>query len=363
MDFNIYEYKSIKIMKYIKSYQSYKDQKINEEFVGKLIKGSLGKLFQAFSAPFKDLVNDIKKSFKEDDPNSIKGIVMTNLNQAIDSAQKMIRDKSITNKSDVSNIMNTLITTLTDLANNIGKDFSSAIPDKLKASAASEIAKAILIGSEEAGWKGIIGYLNDKNYKYSKPKYEQSVNAVQNPDELKKAQNVAFTFLDNFQKDISNQLNTGMSEEEMKKIYNESVERGGGAAKFDFDKLEEFRNKKIKVKYKMKGYDNNKAPQLQANKIGEKLIEEIDKSKESLIFIGKNNERIEKNFSDILGPVEGQEKKPNNLNQDVTNNLKELSKDPKNIEVIKKVTDAIKSDPNIISKIDEILPKEEVKTD
>jgi hypothetical protein len=80
-------------MRHIRNYNSYKEyKKVNEEFIGKLIKGALGNLFQAFSAPFKDLVDDIKNSFKEDDPNSIKGIVMTNLNQAIDGAQKSIRN-------------------------------------------------------------------------------------------------------------------------------------------------------------------------------------------------------------------------------------------------------------------------------
>ena len=81
-----------------------------------------------------------------------------------------------------------------------------------------------------------------------------------------------------------------------------------------------------------------------------------------VIFTGKNNLRIEKKFSDILGPVEGQENKEPNVNQQLTTNLKELSKDPKNIEAVKKVTDAIKKDPTVIKKIEDVLPNQEVET-
>lgn len=365
-------------MRHIRNYNSYKEyKKVNEEFIGKLIKGALGNLFQAFSAPFKDLVDDIKNSFKEDDPNSIKGIVMTNLNQAIDGAQKSIRNlkppvpgkdgPNDAKETDVETVMAVFIKSLTDLGNNIGNDFNKAIGDKVKASAATEIAKAIIMGSKDAGWEGIVGFLNDPNYKYSKPKYEQILaNAAQKKtgtDAFKLKQNAAVNFFDNFQKDISAQFAKDFTEEEMQKQYDAAVKKGGGSsAKFDFNKLEEFKNNKTRLKYKMKGYDDKKAPEMQPNQIGEYPIEEINKDSETVIFIGKNNLRIEKKFSDILGPVEGQEQKKPDLNQEVTNNLKELSKDPKNIEVVKNVTDAIKKDPNIVTKIEEILPKQAVET-
>jgi hypothetical protein len=351
-------------MRYIRDYDSYKKyQHLNEEFIGKLIKGALGKLFQAFSAPFKDLVNDIKKSFKEDDPNSIKSIIMTNFNQAIDAAQKLIRDK---NTGDPTTIIDQFITSLTELANGIGKDFTTAIADKGKASQAYNVAKSILLGKEDVGWEGIVGLLNDPNYKYSKTKYLAMLTEVtkKNPNnqaaELKAKQNAAMKFFDDFQKDIAAQLDKNLTEDEMQKIYDEAVKTGTAAAKFDFDKLEEFKNNKTKVKYKREGYDDKKVPELQPNQIGEKEITDVDKEKQLVIFTGKNNLRIEKKFSDILGPVEGQENKEPNVNQQVTTNLKELSKDPKNIEAVKKVTDAIKKDPTIITKIEEILPKEEV---
>lgn len=224
-------------MKYVKSFESHRLEKntefepINEEFIGKLIKGALSKLFQAFSAPFKDLVDDIKKSFKEDDPNSIKNIILTNLNQAIDAAQKLIRSNDIKGVTDVEAIIENFQTTLVDLSNSIGKDFGAAIGDKGKASAASEVAKAVLIGNKEAGWKGIIGLLKDPNYKYSVQGYRNTIQAAikgkADNQQLKLAQDASSKFFDSFQKDLTLQINKELTEEELKKIYDDGKKNSG----------------------------------------------------------------------------------------------------------------------------------------
>ena len=304
-------------MRYIKTFESHristKEEMINEEFVGKLVKGVLGKLFQTFTAPFKDLVNDIKNAFKDDDPKSIKGIILTNLNQGVDNAQKIIRDKSIQAPGDVTNIMTQFITTLTDLANGIGKDFNTAIENKSKASGANEVAKAILLGSKEAQWKGIIGLLSDATYKYSKAKYEQAITdstqKKNGPDALKAAQNTAITFFDNFQKDITTQINNELTEEEMKKIYEDSVKKGGGSvSKYDYKQLKEFYDKKVPVRYKKKDYDDSKKPEEQEDQVGKKIMNGLD-DKGVVTFLDKYDQpTIKKKYSDILGPDENRDK-------------------------------------------------------
>jgi len=225
--------------KYVKSFESYRLERnlglepVNEEFLGKIIKGALSKLFQAFAAPFKDLVNDIKNAFKEDDPNSIKNVLLTNLNQAIDAAQKMIRTPDIKQVSDVTAIIDNFKTTLTDLANNIGKDFTTAIKDKGQSAGALAIAKAVLLGDKNAGWTGVVGVLDNPNYKYSVNKYREAITDAtkgKGNQELKIAQDTAFKFFDNFQKDIVVQLNKELTEEELKKIYDTAKQAGGGGA-------------------------------------------------------------------------------------------------------------------------------------
>lgn len=339
-------------MKYIKTFESHrrssKDEMINEEFVGKLIKGALSKLFQTFTAPFKDLANDIKNAFKDDDPNSIKGIVLTNLNQGIDNAQKLIRDKAIQAPGDVTNIMTQFITTLTDLANEIGKDFNNAIENKSKASGANEVAKAILLGSKEAQWKGIIGLLSDPNYKYSKAKYEQSITTStqkkNGPDALKAAQNTAITFFDNFQKDITTQINNELTEEEMKKIYEDAVKRGGGVvAKYDYKQLKEFYDKKTPVRYKREGYDDSKKPEEQEDKIGKKIMNGLD-DQGGVTFLDKDDQpTIKKKYADILGP---EEKKDTTAEEDnLKKDLGEIkTKNPEKLADIGSVVGIFKDD-------------------
>ena len=180
--------------------------------------------------------------------------------------------------------------------------------------------------------------------------------------DIKKKQDYANKFFDDFQKDITAQLDRELSDEELKKIYNDSVKKGGGVvSEYDYEKLLDFKNRKVEVKYKLKGYDNTKKPEDQPNQVGKKTIEDVDKEREIVLFIGKNNLKIEKKYSDILGPTKPEEAAGENkeVNKEVTDNLKKLAeKDPKNIELMAKVTSAVDKDPEIAKKIEEVLPKE-----
>lgn len=348
-------------MKYIKSYSGYRDsERMNEEFIGKLVKGALSKLFQVFAAPFKDLVNDIKNAFKEDDPNSIKGIIMTNLNQAIDGAQKQLRDKNL-QEGDLVNVMTQFITNLGELASGIGKDFISAIGDKSKASGAYEVAKAILIGSKEAGWAGIVGLLNDANYRYSKPKYELALtNAAgkkTGPEALKLKQNAAIAFFDNFQKDAQTQLDKELTEDEMKKLYQDAVKKGGGqVAQYDYTKLKELFDKKTPVMYKRKGYDDKKKPEEQKDKIGTKVMSGID-DQGNVTFETDDGENFKKKYSDILGP-KGEEK--DETAQQITANLTDMKADKTKLASVKNYTDFLKTaTPEKIAEVEKLFKPEE----
>lgn len=302
-------------MRYIKNYDLYKKfDSLNEEFIGKSIKGALSKVFGAFTAPFKDLSDDIKKSFKPDDPNSIKRIIMTNLNQAVDGAQKLIRDPNIKD-GDIGNIMSTFISSLTDLSNGIDKDFDGAIAKKPEASGAKSIAKTIIMGSKamkidiNPEWKGIVGLLGDPNYKYSNQKYQSSLTAAaekKNPNvALKAKQDAASAFFDNFQRDITTQIDKILTEEEMTKIYNDAKKAGGGSTQpvFTYDQLKVFYDKKTPVRYKMNGYDEIKKPEEQEDGvIGLKVMDTLD-DQGNVGFKGADGvTTFKKKYSDILGP-------------------------------------------------------------
>lgn len=354
-------------MRYIRGYEQHKNFRINEEFVDKLVNGSLSNLMAAFTQPFKNIPEDIKKYFREDDPSSIKNMLSNTLNQSINGSLKQIRNLKapIPGKEDEDNEIETIIddfiTSLTNLANGIGTDFSTNITDKNQASGANEIAKSILLGNKDAGWDGVITILNNPNYKYSKPKYEEYLKSIvgikKGNDAFKAKQDAAYNFFQEFQKDITSEISKNLTEEELKKIYNDAVKKGGGIIDvYDYDSLLKFKNDGTIVKYKLKGYDENKAPDAQQSEIGQKKIKNLDKMKGEVVFLSDSGDDIVKKFSDIIGPV-GEEDKTQNVNSEVTSNLKDLSKNPNNIKLMKGVTDAIKKDPSIINKIQEILPQ------
>ena len=132
-------------------------KKVNEEFIGALIKGALGKLFNLFNSAFKDLSDDFKKLFNEDDPSTIKDIVLKNFDQAIDGAQKEITN--LKSDGDVLGIMDNMVTSLVGLGNGLAKDVETAF-GKEKAKPIETVAKAILMGSKEADFVGIVGAID-----------------------------------------------------------------------------------------------------------------------------------------------------------------------------------------------------------
>ena len=148
-------------------------QKVNEEFIGALVKGALGKLFNLFNNAFKDLSNDFKAGFKEDDPTTIKDIIIKNFDQAVDGAQKEII--ALKSDGDILGIMDNMVVNLTQLGNGLAKDVEGAI-GKEKAKPVEQIAKSIILGNKEADFVGIVGALDplagilkkDINFKYSK---------------------------------------------------------------------------------------------------------------------------------------------------------------------------------------------------
>ena len=344
-------------MNYIKKYSDYR--LVNEEFVGNLITGSLSKIFQAFSSPFKNLSNEIKNSFKSDNPNSIKNIVMGEINKGIDSMQKVMRDRS----TDPSGIMDQFINKLTELSKGLDKDFDNAIDKKEDSAGAKQIAKSILIGNKEANWKGIVGILLDQNYKYSKQKYGESIAKAgankSGVDSINAKQEVAIKFFDDLQKDLESQLLKELTEEEMTKIYDETVQKlGGSIPKYNYEQIKEFFDKKTKVMYKMDGYNDKVDQKDQKDKIGVKLISNVD-DQGNVTFKDDNGNDFKKKYIDILGPVVNNQDVAN----DITVNLKKLKPDKNKLNVVKDFTNFLSSAPNDkIEQIKKIINPDEQKS-
>ena len=340
-------------MKHVRTFESFRNNKavepINEEFVLGLLKGALSKVMAAFGNTFKDMANDFKNAFKADDPNSIKGIIMTNFNQAVDGAQKNLNDKAV-DEAGVTDMMNKMIDSLVGLATGIDKDIDTAIDAKLgkdksagTKAGAKEVAKAIILGNKEAGWAGIVGLLDPTKgksgikttYKYSKMNYDLTL--AKSPD-LKAKKTAASKFLDNMQKDIQSQLDKEFSEEEIQKLYDDSKAKQGGGGDDEeilkaygvktFDELV-----KKQVSYKRDDFDDNKKPEEQADMIATGELRKVD-GDNLTIYNDKIKKEIKKAKEDLLAPakVAGQE--------DLVKTLGDLK--TKNADSIPKLNDIAK---------------------
>lgn len=301
-------------------------QKINEEFIGGLIKGALGKLFNLFAAPFKDMANDIKKMFKEDDLGTIKDIIMTNFNQAIDSAQKEL--PKITEEGAITDLMPKMIDQLVQLANGIEKDVTQGL-GKEKTSGFTNAAKAVILGNKEAQWPGLVGALDPNNqvalkfnggvkinYKFNRAAYEKAITDAgtkggANPLKAKIA--AAGKFLDDLQKDVSGYIEKELTDDELKDIYSKAGGKSVEEGDMTYDKLKVFFDKKTPVIYLLKDkkkedYDPKKSTEEQKDIVGVKVINQLnDQNKDdSVIFLDKDQKpTIKKSYADIIGPAEG----------------------------------------------------------
>jgi len=275
--------------------------KTNEEFIGGLIKGALGKLFNLFNAAFKDLSDDFKKMFSEDDPSTIKDIVLKNFDQAIDGAQKEIA--GLKSDGDVLGIMDNMVTSLVNLGNGMAKDVETAF-GKEKAKPIETVAKAIIMGSKEADFVGIVGAIDpnsgilkkDINFKFSKKNFVTEVNKGKDLN-AKKA--IANKFFDDLQKQIKVEVEKAVTDDEVKNLF--AKLGGGGGTDLEL-KVGDTVIYLLKDK-KKEEYDPKKKPEEQGEVVGVKKIEKIEGDK--ITFLDKDGKpTIVKTKAEIMGKAE-----------------------------------------------------------
>lgn len=331
-------------MNKIKSYQQY-----NEKFIGALVKGALGKISNLFMGPFKDLAKDFKDMFKEEDPNSLKNVILTNLDQAIDSSQKEI--PNLKDDASVLSLIDNFTDTLIQLSNNIGNDISSAL-GKEKSPAITQLAKALILGNKEADWVGIVGLIDpnkgltkkDIKYKFSKNQYQAE---IAKGKDLKAKQQIASKFLDGFQSDVKSEIEKDFTKEEFDNLY-KKLNAGNTTGDMTYDKLKSFYDKKQEVIYllknktkddwdKLSDEDKKKPLELPAsNIVGVKRISQLnDQDKpDSVTFSDKNGApTIKKSYREVIGPAEVEE----NRSEDAKKAAEELGKIKNDPDKMKKV--------------------------
>lgn len=334
-------------MKHVRNFESFKNNKglepVNEEFVLGLLKGSLSKVMAAFGNTFKDIASDFKNAFKPDDPDSIKGIIMTNFNQAVDGAQKNLNDKAV-DEAGVKDMMSKMIDSLVALASGIDKDIDTAV-GKDKSAGAKAVAKAVILGAK-GKWAGIVGLLDPEaakkfnggmktTYQYSKINYDLTLAKLK---DLKAKKTAASNFLKNMKKNIQEQLDKEFKEEEVEKLYKDSMDKAKQGGGDDEEILKAYGVKtfdelvKKQVSYKRDDFDDNKKPEEQADMIATGELRKVD-GDTLTIYNDKIKKEIKKEKGDLLAvKAVGQE--------DLVKTLGDLK--TKNAESIPKLNDIAK---------------------
>ena len=194
-------------------------------------------------------------------------------------------------------------------------------------------------------------------YKYSKLEYGKAIALVA---DLPGKKSAAIKFLDSMQADIKNQLDKEFSEDEINKIYNDSMKKAGqsnisfivgDSVIYKREKFNEEEWKKLTPEDKKKLTEGKMKELIDKEMIGLKKVSKIEGDKVS--FEGAD---FTKDKKDILGKsefevrAEGQE--------DLTKKLGELkTKKPDDIKKVSSFVDFISKEENKdkIEQIDKIL--------
>ena len=280
----------------------------------------------------------------------------------------MINGKEV-DENGINNLMNVMIDNLVALSNGLDKDVDTAL-GKDKSAGAKAIAKAILIGSKEAQWPGIVGLLDPgkgssgikTNYKYSKVAYEKALAdaAAKNPsNSLKARKDTAIKFLDNMQKDIVNQLDKEFSEEEVKKIYNDVMKKSGqGTSYKEGDRVIYLLKNKTIDDWNKLNDDQKKNPKEKpaSDIVGVKDIYKIEG--DEIIFLDKDGKpTIKKNIDEIISKLEIDQ---NEEAKKASESFDKIKKDPEKIRKVASFLDFIQdvNNKDKIAEIEKIMTSE-----
>ena len=274
-------------MKHLKNYQGFENQ-VNEEFIGKMLASATG-AFKNFltniTAPFKSLKDDFKKGMKlEDAKKKMTTTVDTILKSATDNI----------NKAEDENAINQIKDAFRKEIDDKIKEFDTEI----KTIKESNLINEGVIKDTMVGARVMMGMLRDTALKF-KVDFDKKFAAAKDlaakkavaADELKQV-------AAEFKKQIADA--NAFKKAEDKYVADNKVEGVGGNTdelfkSYGVTKKEELVGKE--VRYKTKGYDSNKKPEEQEDKVGKLKVLKV--TPDGLFFDG-DKEDFEKKMEEIL---------------------------------------------------------------
>lgn len=310
-------------MKYLKTYDSYKDSNTNEGLgeVFRSAKGAMKNFLGGLLTPFKNIVSDFKKGMRLED---IKKEMGTSLDTMLKNATSGIQKAK--DESEINQMTDAFMKELDEKLAEFDKEISTIKESKIYEGA---IQDAMI------GGRVLFGILKDE---YNRQKIEFDKKYAEAKDlNTKKQVGISRlkSIVDGYKKKVSNEVVVKAATDKYKidhKITAKQVDPNI-LKSYEVTKFEELVGKE--VSYKREDYINGKDPEDQKDMIAKGDVKKVEGDK--ITIFNKNiNKEIVKSTSDIIAK-EGV-----------------LSTNPE--ESIKKQLTDIKTQPEKMKKISEILP-------
>ena len=322
-------------MKYVKTYESFKvnkkEEELNEEFLGdifKAAKGALKNFLGGLMTPFKSLKDDFKKGLKFEQ-------VKTKFVGAIDSILKVSTDNI--NKAKDEGEINQMIDAFRKQIDEKMAEFDKEIKTVKESKIFEGAVQDSLIGG-----RVLFGMFKDEMTRL-KGDFDKKFAAAKDLNSKKQARIAEIkAIVDGFKKKINDEKLVKAATDKYK--TENKIESGGPTGdestllkSYGVEKKEDLVGKE--VRYKTKAYDANKKPEEQSENIGKLKVLKV--TPDGLFFDGEK-EDFEKKMADVLPGAE-QTETPDAV---VAKELTPL----KNTDKMKKVAEVL---PKIIAKIDD----------
>ena len=321
-------------MKYVKTYESFKinkkEEELNEEFLGdvfKAAKGALKNFLGGLLAPFKSLKDDFKKGLKfEEIKTKMNGALDTMLENATANINKAKDEGEINQMTDA------FMKEIDEKMAEFDKEIKAVKESKIYE---GKVQDALI------GGRVLFGMLKDE-YNKVKADFDKKYAAAKDLNGKKQMAVARIkAVVEGFKKKVNDEKLVKAATDKYKtdnKIEAAPAGENPDLLKsYGVEKKEDLVGKE--VRYKTKAYDANKKPEEQPENIGKLKVLKV--TPDGLFFDGEK-EDFEKKMADIL-PGEVKTENPE--------------------ETVKTELGKIKTEPEKMKKIGEVLPKIIAKID
>lgn len=333
-------------MKYIKTYESFKNQRYNKVDEGffDLLKNATGafkNFLTSMATPWKNLKEDIKKGMKF---TEVKDRIIKAVDEILKTSTENI--KKATDEAGIIQMTSGFDTQMEELSKTYEDEIKKIKESKVTVLNEGKLQN-VLIGA-----KVMIDILKSKTAEIKKEYDEKFAKAT----DLEAKKNVAITkiktIVEDFKKKISDEALIKQKTEDYKEQNNIVSKLSDDILKsYNVTKVDELKDKEIR--YKREDYDDSKEPDQQEDNIGTGKVTKIE-NENVFIFNSKINKELKKSFDDIIIAKGGSDGESDGDVGKKINDIK--SKSPEKAQTITKLVDYIENaDGDKMKKIDDIL--------